>query len=79
MLVRACEQLDPGCFQKRVFNPYFQVFPSWEARALAGGGAVQPHGERGPKKAKSEDGGGGGAHRQFPEETQAVKGVKRPP
>lgn len=65
MLVRAYEQLDAVCFQKRVFNSYFQVFPCWEARALAGGGAVQPHGERGPKKAKIEDGGGGGPTGSF--------------
>lgn len=48
------------CFQKRALYPYFQVFPSWEARAPGEGGACSTHGERGPKKAKSEDGGGGG-------------------
>lgn len=35
------------CFQERVLYPYFQVFPSWEARARGEGGAVQySRGER---------------------------------
>lgn len=72
------------CCQKRAFNPYFQVFPAWEARAWEGVGQYSLMGreertKEGKKLGWRGGGGAGGGHRQFPEETQAVKGVKRPP
>ena len=88
MLVHGCEQQDTVCvcvcvcvcFKKSVLNPYIQMFPSWEAGALGGGwGGAALKGREDQRRQEVRLQWEGAGHRQFPEETQAVKGVKRPP
>ena len=58
------------------------MLPAWEARAWEGVGLYSLMGREDQRRQKvgmEGRGVGGGRHRQFPEETQAVKGVKRPP
>lgn len=59
-------------------NPYIEVFPSWEAGALGGGwGSAALMGREDQRRQELRIEGEGAGHTQFPEETQAVKGVKR--
>lgn len=65
--------------QRRVLIPYLQVFPPWEAGALGGGwGGTALMGREDQRRQEVRMKGEGAGHRQFPEETQAVKGVKSP-
>lgn len=65
--------------QRRVLIPRIQVFPPWEAGALGGGwGGTALTGREDQRRQEVRMEGEGAGYKQFPEETQAVKGVKRP-
>lgn len=65
--------------QRRVLIPCIQVFSPWEAGALGGGwGGTALMGREDQRRQEVRMEGEGAGHEQFPEETQAVKGVKRP-